>query len=140
MVGEPYRLLDHTADLRVEIRGRDLPELFANAALALFDLLTDRSRVRDAQRETVSVEGVDPEDLLAEWLREHLFRYHANGRLCGRVETPRVGATACACTTWGETFDAARHEARHEIKAVTYHGLFVREEAEGWVAQVVLDV
>jgi len=42
-----YRLLEHTADLKVEIFGRDLPELFANAAFMLFDVMVDLKQVRE---------------------------------------------------------------------------------------------
>jgi SHS2 domain-containing protein len=135
-----YRLLDHTADLRVEIHGRDLPELFRNAAGALFDLLTDVGSVRPAQQERVRVSGDDREDLLAEWLRELLYRYHAHGRLCCRFEPLCVDETSLSCETWGEPRSADRHPPRHDIKAVTYHGLSVLEGTDGWIAEVVFDV
>ena len=41
-----YRIFDHTADLGVEVTGATLEELYAGAAFALFDLLTDLSSVR----------------------------------------------------------------------------------------------
>ena len=143
-MGDPgrYCLLDHTADLRVQVRGRDLPDLFANAGFALFDLLTDVELVRGLEPDDVSVAvpGGDREDLLVEWLRELLYRYHASGRLCCRIESPAVTDTSAAGRTWGEAADPARHRPKHEIKAITYHGLLVREESGGWVAEVVMDV
>ncbi len=140
MTPERYRLLDHTADLRVQVRGRDLSDLFANAGFALFDLLTDPDGVRESEPDDLSVTGGDREDLLVEWLRELLYRYHASRRLCRRIERVAVTDTSAAGRTWGETADPARHRPRHEIKAITYHGLSVREESGGWVAEVVMDV
>jgi len=40
-----YRLLEHTADAMVEVHGEDLDERFENAAYAMFDQITDLSRV-----------------------------------------------------------------------------------------------
>ena len=45
-----YRIFDHTADLGVEVTGATLEELYAGAAFALFDLLTDLSSVRAGGR------------------------------------------------------------------------------------------
>ena len=38
-----YTLLDHTADLRIRVSGNDPADLFKNAGLALFDLITIRT-------------------------------------------------------------------------------------------------
>jgi SHS2 domain-containing protein len=40
-----YRVLEHTADAMVEIDGKDLDERFENAAYAMFDQITDVTRV-----------------------------------------------------------------------------------------------
>ncbi len=50
----PYRFLAHTADLIVEARGRDLPELFSRCVDALFSAICDRRRVRRAEKRTVA--------------------------------------------------------------------------------------
>jgi SHS2 domain-containing protein len=40
----------------------------------------------------------------------------------------------------GEKIDPGRHEIKTEIKAVTYHGLYLRQTERGWEAQVIFDV
>jgi SHS2 domain-containing protein len=124
----------------VEVRGGDFPDLLANAGYALFDLLTDLDPVTDSQSETVSVEAEEPDEQLADWLRELLYAFHTAGRVCKRFERPHIDGQTVSCVTWGETFDPSRHTARNEIKAVTYHGLSVRKERDGWVATVLFDV
>lgn len=98
---ERYVLLDHTADLRVEIRGADLPSLFANAGYALFDLIADLSKVEDSEADEVSVTGDDTEDLLVRWMGELLYRYHVSRRLCKRFDRPVIEENALRCRTWG---------------------------------------
>ena len=46
----------------------------------------------------------------------------------------------CAATCRGEPMDPARHEMDHEVKAITYHGLRVEQTADGWVAEVIVDI
>ena len=40
----------------------------------------------------------------------------------------------------GEPIDSSRHQLDHEIKAITYHELQVRQRADGWFAQVIVDI
>ena len=47
------------------------------------------------------------------------------------------GLTAAA---WGEELDRERHELGHEVKAITYHGLKVEETANGWLAELIVDI
>ena len=55
-----YRIFDHTADLGVEVTSASLEELYAGAAFALFDLLTDLSSVRAGVAREIVVSGEDP--------------------------------------------------------------------------------
>jgi SHS2 domain-containing protein len=41
---------------------------------------------------------------------------------------------------WGEPLDRARHVLEHEVKAITYHGLRVEKIADGWLAEVIVDI
>ena len=38
-----FELIEHTADVGLRVYGKDLPDLFANAAKGLFSLITDSS-------------------------------------------------------------------------------------------------
>lgn len=46
-----YERFDHTADLGLEICGRTKKELFANAALALFDVMIQEIALRKKEAE-----------------------------------------------------------------------------------------
>jgi SHS2 domain-containing protein len=41
---------------------------------------------------------------------------------------------------WGEPVDPARHELDHEVKAITYHGLKLERDGDGWLAEVIVDI
>ena len=40
----------------------------------------------------------------------------------------------------GEPIDRARHVLDHEVKAATRHGVVLKQEPEGWLAEVILDI
>ena len=40
----------------------------------------------------------------------------------------------------GEPVDPERHELDMEIKAITYHGLKVERDGDGWLAEVIVDL
>src|SRR4030095_10663581 len=54
-----YEMLEHTADLRIEVTGEDVAELLARCAGALADLLYDPAPVREAIRRSVRLDEGD---------------------------------------------------------------------------------
>jgi SHS2 domain-containing protein len=134
-----YRLLPHTADIRLEVRGKDLPELFATGVTALFSLLTDRRRVRAAETRILVVSGRDLEDRLFLLLREALLLFAAD-RFLVRSARGRMKPSGVTVEVSGEPFDASRHPAFREIKAVTAHGMAVERTPDGFVARFLVDV
>ncbi len=135
-----YRVFDHTADLGIEISGETIGEVYAGAALALFDLLTDPSAVRESEERTVAVEGEDEADLLVNFLREVLYAWNGEGFLVKTCAVREISPWRLTAVLRGEPYDPARHRIRMEIKAVTYHQASVRRTAEGWMGRVVFDV
>lgn len=135
-----YRIFEHTADLGVEIYGVDEAALFRNAALALADILTDRSRVEEKETREVKAEGGDREELLVNFLRDVLALFNGEGWLLKECTIRSVGDCHVRATMTGEPFAPDRHTMEVEIKAVTYHRVEVRSTAGGWVGRVVCDV
>jgi SHS2 domain-containing protein len=136
----PYRLLDHTADLGLEIYGRDLADLFANACFALFDNITDLSRVKASVARSLAVTGDDLPDLMVNWLRELLALWTIDGLLVASARVKAVSETRLTAELACDVYAADRHDLKTDIKAVTYHQIAVTREAGGWTARVVMDV
>jgi SHS2 domain-containing protein len=134
-----YRLLPHTADIRLEVRGQDLAGLFATSVTSLFSLLTDRRRVRAAETRTLEVSGRDLEDRLFLLLREALLLFTAD-RFLVRSARGKMNRSGVRVEVRGEAFDASRHPAFREIKAVTAHGMVVERIPGGFAARYVIDV
>jgi SHS2 domain-containing protein len=135
-----YETFDHTADLGLRIRATDLNTLFAEAGQALFATLVENlDTVKPVRKLDVTISGDDREYLLYDWLKELLYHFDAEHVLLSRFEV-KVGADGLQGSAWGELLDPARHELSHEVKAITYHGLRVEPEGDGWVAEVIVDI
>jgi SHS2 domain-containing protein len=135
-----YEYFDHTADLGIRVRAADVNALFAEAATGLFAAVVDGlDSVRPVQQVEIAVDGADREYLLFDWLRELLFRLDANRLLLSKFDVV-VAEAGLKATCWGEPMDPARHVLSHEVKAITYHGLRVEQDADGWVAEVIVDI
>jgi SHS2 domain-containing protein len=133
---------DHTADVGLRIAAGDLDDLFRTAAQGVFDyIVTNRDDVRVEAIEEVALRAESPADLLVAWLNELIFRCETAHRLYNRfdvhVAEDGLGLTA---TIGGEPIDRDRHILDHEVKAVTHHGLTLRREAEGFAAELILDI
>jgi len=135
-----YEHFEHTADLGLRIRAADLNALFAEAGEALFAAVVDGlDTVRPDRRMDVKVAGTELDFLLFDWLRELLYRFDAEHLLLSRFEVS-VGEHGLKASAWGEPIDPARHVLSHEVKAITYHGLRVEQEGDGWIAEVIVDI
>jgi SHS2 domain-containing protein len=135
-----YEFFEHTADLGLRIRAADLNTLFAGAAQALFAVIVDDlATVNPVQEIKVELMGNDREYLLFDWLKELLYRFDVEQLLFSRfaVYVTNGGLTGSA---WGEPLDRARHALAHEVKAITYHALTVEQTANGWLAEVIVDI
>jgi SHS2 domain-containing protein len=135
-----FETFDHTADLGLRIRAADLDTLFAEAARALFaTIVEDLNSVEPRQQVHVQLSEEKLDYLLFDWLKELLYRFDSEQMLFGRFEV-KVSATGISGTARGELLDSARHKLLHEVKAITYHGLRVEQTADGWLAEVIVDI
>ncbi len=134
-----YLPIDHTADLGLQVWGRTLPELYANAAEGMASLYYNPDAVRPLEKRAVAVEGYDCEEVLVHWLSELLYLVEVHSFLPSRFEIAELDDTHLRAEVAGEPFDPQRHEWRTGIKAVTYHEIQVREEEGEWTVVIIFD-
>jgi len=139
----PYSFFSHTGDIGLTLTGQSLDELFADAAVALTEAMTDHALVRARQSAVVELRSAAVDLLLVEWLNELVFRFETEDLLVARAAVgvaQESGEWVLGGSVDGESLDRARHPIKLLVKAATYHALEVRRTAEGWRATVVLDV
>ena len=140
MVKKRYKTFNHTADLGIEVYGEDQKQLFVNAGLALFDLITDIDKVEEKTSLSLTAEGINLEDLMVSWLRELLYLHQVKGYLFRDFVIHEISDELLKATVKGEKFDSRRHELIREIKAATYHQIKVVCEKGIWISRIVFDI
>ena len=136
----PYTLLDHTADLRIRVTGKDPADLFKNAGLAMFDLIVAAGPAAPLATIDIAVDGADPADLLVNYLRELLYLWTGRAKVVMFIDMVDLSATAVRARVTTTDYRPERHTVEHEIKAVTYHQIEVTEGPGGWQAEVIFDI
>ncbi len=136
----PYELMDHTADLGIRVTGNDIKELFAAAASAMFEQMTDLAGLKGEHQEKIEVSGRDQTDLMINWLRELLSFWTLNASLVKRVMIDELTPTHLIADIFYDRYSPGHHEMDTEIKAVTYHKASVAQTGTGWEATVIFDV
>jgi SHS2 domain-containing protein len=134
-----YRLLPHTADLLVEVRAADFPTLCAASVEALFSLMTDRRKIRPAERRTLESVPGSPEEALRSILRQALLFFSLDRYLVRDAGASMVSGKVVVSVR-GERMEGTRHPVYREIKAVTAHALAAEEGPSGFTARFILDV
>ena len=142
-----YDFLDHTGDLGLDLEAGSAAELFVEALRGFTDCLTEVDRVRVTNWRRLELCAAALDLLLVDWLQEALFLFETEGALFGRAEVVIrgvddgvTGEPALSARLGGEPFDSSRHPLKVPIKAVTYHGLEVRQKSGLWQARLVFDV
>jgi SHS2 domain-containing protein len=142
----PYHYLEEigTADIAFEATGRDLPELFSDAADATMNVMIDNLDAiepRETRHIELSNDKIDM--LLFDFLQELIYFKDAE-RLLLRVRHAQIEHRDekyfLKAKAAGETLDAARHLQRADVKAVTLHDFSVEKDDDGWRARVLLDI
>jgi SHS2 domain-containing protein len=130
-----------TADVAFKAYGRNLNELFSNAALAMFEVITDTKQIKPKISKKIKISGNDLQSLMFNWLNELLVYVDGENlvfsKFSVKVDDKKLKLNA-ECK--GEKINSKKHEIKTEIKAATYHKLEVKKEKGIWKTQVILDI
>ncbi|RLB43184.1 MAG: archease [Deltaproteobacteria bacterium] len=136
-----FQLLDHTADLGMIVRGKDIEDLFISGAKALTQTMVRSENQRPTRETRISVDGHDLTDLFIRWLGEILYLFEGEGLIfCDTRELKISSSTSLQAIVLCVPFDPDKHEIVYEIKAVTYHQASVNRAQGGWEAKVIFDL
>ncbi len=138
--GKSFEVIDHTADVGIIAYGAEIKQVFVNAALALFSLITELEDVGEELKYDVEVASEDRESLLVEWLNELVYLFDAEHVLLKRFDIQGLSNTRLKAACYGEKFAPARHRIKTGVKAATYHMLRIEKDNKGYKAQVIFDI
>jgi SHS2 domain-containing protein len=133
-----FEELSHTADIRMRVAAPTLDLLFSDAFLALMQTLYGTDRKGTETRELI-VAAADTETLLLDFLSEVLFIGEVDGMVFSHADVVTDGRTLTA-VLHGEPFDRERHAAGTEVKGISYSGMAIVRDTNGYMVDILFDV
>lgn len=129
--------VDHTAEVGLRVRAASFAGLLVEAGRGLAELLLREIPAEPAgEAREIEVSSHDREALLVDWLNELLFVAEARLWVPLEFEVLEASDNHIRARARG----AAVEVPPSIVKAATLHGLRVVETAEGFAAEVILDV
>jgi len=134
-----FEIIDHTADVAIIAHGADISQAFANAARALFSLITELDDVEEILHRDIELFAPDEESLLVEWLNELIYLFDTENIVFKRFDVIELNDTQLKVRSYGEKVDSSKHRLKTGVKAATYHMLKV-DKGDGCRVQVLFDI
>ncbi|UCD00439.1 MAG: archease [Promethearchaeota archaeon] len=140
-----YKFLDHTADVSVEIRGRNLEEAFEQTVYSLMETITPNLELISPEIERVITIGAeDKEALLFDFLTEFLYLFDVDQLVFNNIEIKPIRKDQekyyLKAIAKGEKFNRNKHELGSEVKAITYSFMNIEEKKNKVKINIVFDI
>ncbi|MDP3296254.1 MAG: archease [Thermodesulfovibrionia bacterium] len=151
-MNKKYEPLDITGDVGLKAYGKTVDEVFINAAVGMYSLITNINLIKEKKSINISVESSLIENLFVSWLNELIFHFDTYGFIGRRIEieSSEFGVQSLekhstltyklSAKIYGEDFDSTRHESKLLIKAATYHKLSVEKINDIYEAEIIFDI
>ena len=140
----PYKFTDQysTADAGIIVTGRNIEELFADAAIGMTEIVVDLDGLEDRQEKRVELEAADVEQLFFDWLSEIIYLKDAERFLLKecRMEITFEKRIRLQAVLNGDIIDQDRHKLKVDVKAVTLYRLRVEKTNDHWQGEAVFDL
>lgn len=133
-----FKILPHTADVRLMIFGSSFEEIFQNALLGMAQILKPQT-LKDSQEihEKIEVTSLDSTALLIDFLSEVLYFSNIYKAVFDHLKIDELTLTSIK----GEVTGRLVESFGEDIKAVTYHEAYVEQKMpDHWEALVIFDI
>ena len=142
-----YKFLEDVAlaDIAYEAYGKDLNELFENAAMAIFELSVELKTVEAKKKFEISLQHEKLDNLLYDFLSEILFLKDSKYVVFKKVKTlinedKKTKKWKLKSTLEGDTINPEKQHLENDIKAVTMHMFKLEKLKTGYKATIVVDI
>lgn len=139
-----FEFLEHTADVYIASYGKTMEEAFENAAIAMFEVMTDTQKVKSTIEESILVKGKDDLELLYNWLEILIVNFETKNRLYSKFKIlslkKNLGFFILNAKIWGEIFDPKKHVQKVGVKAITYHRMEIIKDPNKVTLEFILDI
>ena len=131
-----YEILEHKADLKIRVHGKDKKELFENAMIGMFKSARYEKEDREMKRK-IKVSSLDLPSLLVDFLSEALYLSEVNQEVYNNIQFTKFGDKNLEGILLGKKLK----RIGVVIKGVTYHDLDIHQKKDKtWQATILFDI
>ena len=133
-----FEEISHTADIKIRVRAPTLEALFSETLNAMMQIIygTDRG---GCIHKRIQIESSCNESLLADFLSEVLFISEVENLVFSDADI-KINGLHLSAVLNGEPFDPVRHSGGSEVKGISYSGLEITHDTNGYMLDIIFDV
>ncbi len=132
-----YEILEHTGDVKIKAYGKTKEDLFQNAMVGMFAILNSKLKTQKLKPRTIKLKSSDINALLVDFLNEVNYFRQVYKEAYDKAEFKKFSDKELKGMLRGRPVE----EFLEDIKAVTFHGLEIKQNPRGiWETVIVFDV
>jgi SHS2 domain-containing protein len=129
---------DLTSDVLFEAYGKDLKELFENAAEAMFSIICKLDKVKPKNKEKIEMKAEKLEDLMINWLQGLIAMVDTEEMFYSKFKVLEIDDNHVIAEISGES--TSPEKGNTVVKAVTYYKYKLEKDKKGYKVTVSLDI
>lgn len=132
-----FKILEHRADLKIRVFGKDKKELFKNALVGMFGAAKYEAEKGKIIKREIKISSFDLPSLLVDFLAEVLYLCETKKDVYDIIKIEHLDDKNIE----GILFGKKLKRMGVEIKGVTYHNLEICQKKDGvWEATILFDI
>lgn len=132
----PYEILEHTADLRIKVKGEDLKKLFRSSLEAMADIMSPNKEKKTSSGKKISISAPDRTALLIDFLNEVLTNANIEKKVYSDVTFNKLTDNKLEAEIHG----VSAEKFKEDIKAVTFHEADIQKNKGFLETNIVFDI
>lgn len=132
-----YKLISHTADAGIEVKGKSIEEIFFYSTLGLYEIAgVEQGEVKG--KKEIDIEADTIEELLIKFLNELIYYINVKG-LAGEIEKIEIKKDI-RYKIRTEINMRKIEKFEKEVKAATYHNISIRKRNGEFITTIIFDL
>jgi len=137
-----FKFLPHTADVKIQAEGKSLEDAFRQSALALKEVMSDKTKIKAKIKREFSLVSENKESLLYDFLEQFLYLFDAENFMLAGINEMKITKTKKGLKLNARVAgdNSSDYKFTNEVKAITYNEMKIQEEKDKVTITFVLDV
>ncbi len=133
-----FHQIEHTADIGLNLRGKNLKYLFESGFYGILDILSNKKPPAN-EHKTIKITSSDNESLLVDFLNEIIYLVNTERWLPAEIKEMKITSNSLKAVITGSQYNSP-DAVKAEVKAATYHNLKIRESVDTVETDIYFDI